>query len=421
MTEVNSKKESDKLTLFISFLSGKGGAGKTSVSLSIAKLLSFVGYRVLFVDLDLQTHGASYFFTDTCDAQHKRGILELLQEMMGPGQSEEITDITSVIVKLSENWDFVPSKKIFKEKTWELSQNIPLVRGFIDKCIRHLGNLDYDFIIVDTQAGPAASTREACIHSQKAVIVSEPDPISVAASRSLDYEMHEDLPEFTRFLVNKLNTEEIRSFRAIREYLTIFEHLSPLPFDFGVRKSFSLRKIPIDTETPSPFLFGLITLSKEVIPTAAERLTELETKLRKSLFGDIREKRDTHTILIDDLSSRIQQLRNMQVSHEGMLRKRIAIMMSTVFITVTAILMGYLIFTGTTKYTFIAVAAMIGMLASIFPILFERLRGRVTTRRRMLDLEIENIQDKLQSLRREKEKYEGLLLEKSEKFMVEPE
>jgi len=421
MSKYTNQSVSTKRSILISFLSGKGGAGKTSVSLGIAKILSSLKYKVLFVDLDLQTHGASYFFIDFCDTQNKRGLLELLQDLKEINHLEQISDLTGVTVKISENWDFIPSKSIFKEKTWELSQNVPVVRTFIEKCFRHFKDLDYDFVLFDTQAGPTASTTVACIHSQKAVIISEPDPISMATSRSLDYEIHEVLPQFTRFLVNKLNMDEIRSFRAIREYLTIFEHLSPLPFDFTVREAFSLRKIPVDTETPSPFLFGLITLTREILPTATERLDELEKRLKKSVFGEIREKRDKHTILIDELSARMNRLKEEQVVHEGILRRKIATLSSTLLITLTTLIVFYLIFLKRFEYSFIAILAIVAGLASTIPIIVDRLRWGVTTRKRMVEMEIEKIQEQLQSIRREKEKYDAMLLEKSDQFMLESE
>lgn len=429
MAEGNKKRGMSRHPLVISFLSGKGGAGKTSVSLGMAKLLYGLGYRVLFVDLDLHTHGASYFFTDICEAQHKTGILELMKETKQTDLRKESTSLDSIIVKLAENWDFVPSKKIFKERTWELLKDFSLVSMVTDRYIGHFRKLDYDFIIIDTQAGPAISTLEACKHSSKVVIVSEPDPISVAASRSLEYEIHEVLPEFTRFLVNKLNTEEVQSFRAIKDYLTIFEHVSPLPFDFGVRKAFSLRKVPIDTNNPSPFLFGLIRLCKEIIPTASKRLYDLENKVKKLVFGEISEKRDKHTRLIEALSNRIREMRDEQIRHDAMFRKKTAVTLSVAMATITALVtilfIGYTtkisIFKSSNISTILIVVIGLGILASMFPILFEQLRSKVTFRRRKLDLEIESIQERLQALKREKEKIDGILLERSERFMIESE
>ena len=47
----------------ISVLSGKGGAGKTVLSLSMARVLAEAGLRCLVVDCDIATYGATYFFS----------------------------------------------------------------------------------------------------------------------------------------------------------------------------------------------------------------------------------------------------------------------------------------------------------------------------------------------------------------------
>lgn len=64
-------------TKYISLLSGKGGAGKTVIGLSIARVLYEVGYKVLFIDCDLSTHGASYFWK--MNLNPKKNILVCLR------------------------------------------------------------------------------------------------------------------------------------------------------------------------------------------------------------------------------------------------------------------------------------------------------------------------------------------------------
>ena len=46
----------------ITFVSGKGGAGKTTAAISIAKIVADMGLPSLLIDFDLATNGASYFF-----------------------------------------------------------------------------------------------------------------------------------------------------------------------------------------------------------------------------------------------------------------------------------------------------------------------------------------------------------------------
>ena len=371
--------------------------------------------------MDLNTHGLSYFFTDLCEEQKKTGLLEILRDFKKANHSMEQFDLNSVIVKVSENFDFIASKKIFKEKTWELTEDTNTIRTFIGRFIQQLANTQYDFIIGDTQAGPAAATREFCRRSGKAVIVSEPDPISVAASRSLDYEMHEDLPEFTRFLVNKLEADEVRSFRAIKDYLTIFEHVSPLPFDFEVRKAFSVRNIPIDPGNPSPFLFGTIELTKQIIPMSSKRMAKLEAELNRIVFSTVREKRDEYDMLIEEISHRMQELRIEQERYEAATRRRMAVMLSGIVIAATIGLVSYLIYVSTLSTATITAITAAAVTAALFPILLERIRAYMKHRRTELEIKIEELRERLADLKREKDRYDAMLLEKQERFMTDLE
>jgi len=70
----------------VSFVSGRGGVGKSVISLSLSKFLGSLGNRVLLIDFDLSTYGASHFFKDEIEnegnnkeSQSKKGIVELLE------------------------------------------------------------------------------------------------------------------------------------------------------------------------------------------------------------------------------------------------------------------------------------------------------------------------------------------------------
>lgn len=46
----------------IGFMSGKGGAGKTSLALNVAKFCADNESKILFIDCDANTNGATMFF-----------------------------------------------------------------------------------------------------------------------------------------------------------------------------------------------------------------------------------------------------------------------------------------------------------------------------------------------------------------------
>ncbi|MCL2220821.1 MAG: ParA family protein [Oscillospiraceae bacterium] len=46
----------------LAIISGKGGSGKTTLAISLSQLLATCGKRVLLINCDMSTHGATYFF-----------------------------------------------------------------------------------------------------------------------------------------------------------------------------------------------------------------------------------------------------------------------------------------------------------------------------------------------------------------------
>ena len=82
----------------LALLSGKGGSGKTTLALSIATLLSNSGIRVLLVDCDLNTNGATYFFEDKLDAKNEN-LVSLSLLVSSKEQEGEY-------LRINENMDF---------------------------------------------------------------------------------------------------------------------------------------------------------------------------------------------------------------------------------------------------------------------------------------------------------------------------
>lgn len=58
----------------VSFLSGKGGSGKTTLALSMASMLSRFGIKVLLIDCDLSTNGATYFYEEKLSSKKNQII-----------------------------------------------------------------------------------------------------------------------------------------------------------------------------------------------------------------------------------------------------------------------------------------------------------------------------------------------------------
>ena len=160
-----SKKTSQKAKT-ISITAGKGGVGKTSVAVKMAKLLANTGYKVLLLDCDTNLSNTvvklglpinNYFYElisaqrEFKDCIHRDGNLHLLSGCNG-------------------------SIDLF-------NKNLEIDRIIIDILVNH--ERDYDYIILDCPAGITKETLTLNAYSDYRFVVVTPDKSSVTDSYSL--------------------------------------------------------------------------------------------------------------------------------------------------------------------------------------------------------------------------------------------
>lgn len=410
----------------VSFLSGKGGAGKTTVSLAFAEILAGLGYKVAFVDWDLHTHGASYYYVDRARTQGKKGILEIFAEELAPGPRvhpvsprESLFSEEDPLVALTDNLSFIPSKTDFSKKTWHLTQDSRLISEVKTQLTAWLCLSNYEYVICDSQAGPTAIARLLARDSDRVVIVSEPDPLSIGASRSLDREIRDEYPPFVRFLINKLSSEEVESFRAIQHFLAMFEQVSPLPFDFSVREFTSFGKTPIDLSSPSRFAFAVLRLVSEVLPSVSRKVVELEREWRSQIFGEVEKRRSEDESAFASIQRHLTLLEERRVEVQVRSRRNVAIVLSG-FLASTAFagsMMGFFVL----KSAPVVVAAGAGgAILALVPIAWEWVRTRSQRHVRYLDMEIKQLLEQLDELRLAREKLDVLVADKAKDYLLEP-
>ena len=88
------------MSKILALLSGKGGSGKTTLALSMSSMLSKCGIRVLLVDCDLSTNGATYFYEDRLP-EHNRNTISFYNIIFGIGDQEGA-------INIDKNMDFIP-------------------------------------------------------------------------------------------------------------------------------------------------------------------------------------------------------------------------------------------------------------------------------------------------------------------------
>ena len=94
----------------ISLLSGKGGSGKTTLALSMASMLSKCNIKVLLVDCDISTNGATYFYENKLN--YKKNYITSFYEVIFH-QNNKVN-----FIKINNHFDFMPSiTQITKKNT----------------------------------------------------------------------------------------------------------------------------------------------------------------------------------------------------------------------------------------------------------------------------------------------------------------
>ena len=245
----------------LSLISGKGGAGKTILGLSIAKILSEAKYKVLFIDADFATHGASYFMED--ELSPEKNYLSLAN-IINDGYKKER------ILMSSYGFSFVPSTlNPIETKYYSETAKFTEIPKIFEK---------YDFVIFDCQAGYNSFTENILSYSDKNIAVLEADAVSSSALRVLYLQLSKFLNRKNTWQIfNKLTEEERNVYGKITDG-TFFTNLPPVPFDWKVRSAFALGKIPSIFEKDSAFGLAILRFLKIVLINNAKKLQEIEQK-----------------------------------------------------------------------------------------------------------------------------------------------
>lgn len=224
------------MSKILALLSGKGGSGKTTLALSMSSLLADCGFKVLLVDCDLSTNGATYFYENQLNGD-KSGIVSFIDILMADvkfGQS---------YINVKENLNFIPSIKSIDEVSianyinWD-SNNMRIANYFNSA-------RDYnDIIIFDCQAGYTPLLDVILQTTDINLIVIEADAISSSSIRSLYLKTASYLDQKKVFQVfNKVTEEEDKIYSKVSGG-TFFTNIGTVTFDWGVRKAFSMAKVP---------------------------------------------------------------------------------------------------------------------------------------------------------------------------------
>ncbi|NPA74290.1 MAG: MinD/ParA family protein [Epsilonproteobacteria bacterium] len=157
---VKSDKRRSSKTKFIAVTSGKGGVGKSTISVNIGYLLSDFGYKVALFDADIGLANLDVLLKVQCD----KNILDVLK---GECSLEEI------IVPVKKNLILIPGES--GDEILKYGDQFIYERFFEETTTLD----DLDYIIIDTGAGIGEHTRLFLNAADEVIVVTVPDPAAI--------------------------------------------------------------------------------------------------------------------------------------------------------------------------------------------------------------------------------------------------
>jgi flagellar biosynthesis protein FlhG len=150
----------------ITITSGKGGVGKTNVSLNLALYLSNKGYRVCLFDADLGLSNINILLGLQPDYD--------LSDVILRGRN-----LVDIIISINETLDILPGSS-------GLEEMVNLEADPRQALIESLAGMNgYDFLLFDTSAGISKNVISFCLASPQVVLVITPEPTSLTDSFAL--------------------------------------------------------------------------------------------------------------------------------------------------------------------------------------------------------------------------------------------
>lgn len=249
------------MALKLALLSGKGGSGKTTIALSLAKMLSECGLKTMLIDCDIATNGATYFFE--AKLERTKNYLSLLNLF-----SSFYERPAEKMLSVDNNFWFVPSNSLFSNNRAPFPlQGCGLFTKNINICEK-----GFDVMIFDCQAGYSKLLDIILEMSTTNLIVLEPDAISSSSVRVL-YAQVSNLIEKTKTyqIFNKITEEEYSVYKQVN--VGTFTSLPPIKFNWEVRKAFVFSKIPEMGSTNVEFGNDVFTVANFLFPAFEDSLS----------------------------------------------------------------------------------------------------------------------------------------------------
>lgn len=236
---LENQKAEQKPVRVITVASGKGGVGKTNLSVNLAISLSKLGGRVLLMDADMSLANVDIML----GLQTKYNLSHVLD-----GQKT----LREVIVDGPGGIKIIPAASGVKR----MAQLSALENAGIINAFAELSD-ELDVLIVDTAAGIADSVVSYCRAAQEVIVVVCDEPASITDAYALIKVLSRDY-QITRFrLVANMSRSPAHSQRLYEKFSRVCEqflqvhidYFGTVPFDQALRDAVQ-KQVPVTLNQP---------------------------------------------------------------------------------------------------------------------------------------------------------------------------
>lgn len=236
----------------VAFSSAKGGSGKTVACASFARALAALNQRVLVVDADGDTSGMTLLFIDEIlTAKEQKGEGQQPRRNMGGGLFEADKAGSFRVAPVATNVDLLPTQ--YELASWARSDDQTEMRL---RDVIHRVSSQYDYVLLDAQAGADPAALAAATNADDVIIVSEYDPISAQGVKRLE-QLYPNVfsSDRTWILYNKVLPDIAESLGTL---LRVEKRLNPIPWDADVVRSYVSNAVAINMDVPNPFTLAIV-------------------------------------------------------------------------------------------------------------------------------------------------------------------
>lgn len=228
----------------ITVTSGKGGVGKSSLSVNLAIQLRRLGKRVVILDADFG--------------------LANIEIMLGIRPQYNLADLMFRGKEIKDIITYGPEEIGFISGGSGINEMANLTRDQVSQLIYKMKELDYlaDVIIVDTGAGIGNSVLEFVAASTEVLLVATPEPTSITDAYALLKSLNRNSSYMPEKTVVKMIANQVRDKQeadelfekiglVVNKFLNIeVEYLGAVPYDTNMQKAV-MRQEPLSMAIPN--------------------------------------------------------------------------------------------------------------------------------------------------------------------------